>query len=159
MKRTVAILLLLAALRPAAAQTDGQGNWNQDYDPHVAAIGLAVGLTSGSGLAFRWPAFPQTMMSVSGGVWGQSEELDWNVGAEVHYVLRQHARTRLFVGPAVAAFSDHDADDTNVNVSLNVGVEYLMRPRLSLKADVGFTYLGDDATVYPLPQLAAYYYF
>lgn len=159
MIQRLVFLLLAAAVLPAAAQVDTRGHWNQDYDPHVAALGLSMGYTSGTGLAVRWPAFPQTMMSVSGGVWGQSERLDWNVGVEAHYVLRQAGRTRVFAGPAVGAYSDHDADDTNVNASLNVGVEVLLKPRLSVKGDIGFTYFGDDATIYPLPQIALYYYF
>jgi hypothetical protein len=155
----VAVLSTLLLSGPARAQIDEQGHWNQDYDPHVAALGLAVGYTSGTGLALRWPAFPQTMMSLAGGAWGQSDELDWNLGAEAHYVLRQSGRTRVFLGPGIGAYSDHDADDTNVNVSLNVGFERLLQPRLSVKADIGFTYLGDDGAVYPLPQIAVYYYF
>lgn len=158
MRALLFVLSLLMAV-PAAGQVDGRGHWNQEYDPHVAALGLSVGYTSGTGLALRWPAFPQTMMSVSGGAWGQSDDLDWNLGVEAHYVLRQAGRTRVFLGPAVGAYSDHDADDTNVNASFNVGVEVLVQPRVSMKADIGFTYLGDDASVYPLPQLAFYYYF
>lgn len=159
---TLLLLLLLLRLLPAAdaaAQVDTRGHWNQEYDPHVAALGLSLGYTSGTGLAVRWPAFPQTMMSVSGGAWGQSDELDWNVGVEAHYVLRQAGRTRVFLGPALGAYSDHDANDTNVNVSLNVGLEVLVQPRVAVKTDIGFTYLGDDASVYPLPQIAVYYYF
>ena len=159
MIRHLTLLLLLVLSPRAEAQVDAKGHWNQDYDPHVAALGLSAGYTSGTGLALRWPALPQTMMSVSGGAWGQSDELDWNIGVEAHYVLRQAGRTRVFIGPALGAFSDHDADDTNVNVSFNVGVEVLVQPRASVKADIGFTYLGDDASVYPLPQLAVYYYF
>lgn len=157
--RSMIVVLMLVLTVPVSAQVDTRGHWNQDYDPHVAALGLAMGYTSGTGLAVRWPAFPQTMMSASGGAWGKSDELDWNFGLEAHYVLRQAGRTRIFLGPALGAYSDHDADDTNVNVSLNVGVELLVRPRVSVKADIGFTYLGDDASVYPLPQVAVYYYF
>lgn len=158
MRILIVIALLLSSV-PALGQVDGRGHWNQDYDPHVGAIGLAAGYTSGTGLAVRWPGLPQTMLSVAGGAWGQSDELDWNFGIEAHYILRQAGRTRIFLGPALGAFSDHDADDTNVNVSLNVGIETLIRPRVSLKFDIGFTYLGDDASVYPLPQAAVYYYF
>lgn len=159
MRTRLATLCLFLTVANASAQVDARGDWNQDYDPHVAALGLAVGMTSGTGLSARWPAFPQTMMSVTGGAWGQSDELDWNLGFEAHYVLRQAGRTRVFLGPGLAAYSDNDANDTNVNVSLNVGVEWLVRPRVSLKADIGFTYLGDDGSVYPLPQIAGYYYF
>jgi len=153
---TLSILLLAGSGR---AQVDAQGHWNQEYDPHVAALGLAAGYTSGTGLALRWPAFPQTMVGVAGGAWGRSDELDWNFGVEAHYVLRQSGRTRVFLGPGMGVYSDHDADDTNVNASFDVGFEHLLQPRLSVKADIGFTYLGDDDAVYPIPQIAVYYYF
>jgi len=38
-------------------------------------------------------------------------------------------------------------------------VEYLIRTRVSLKADLGFTWLGGDQKLYPLPQVAVYFYF
>lgn len=158
--RLVLILACAGVLAIAPrAQAQALGNWNQDYDPYIGALGLAVGYTSGTGLAARWPALPQTMIGVAGGAWGKSSDLAWNVGVELHYVLRQVGRTRLFLGPAVGFISDDEDDDTNVNASFDLGVEVLLRPRVALKADVGFTYLGDEETVYPLPQLALFYYF
>lgn len=155
----LSVLLLCAYGAGHRALAEEPGNWNQEYDPYIGALGLAVGYTSGTGLAARWPAFPQTMIGVAGGAWGKSSDLAWNIGVELHYVLRQVGRTRLFVGPAVGVYSDDDDDQTNVNASLNLGVEVLLRPRVAFKADVGFTYLGDEETVYPLPQLAVHYYF
>lgn len=153
----VALLCTGFGVRESLAQEPG--NWNQEYDPYIGALGLAVGYTSGTGLAARWPALPQTMLGIAGGAWGKSSDLAWNLGVELHYVLRQVGRTRLFVGPALGLISDAKDDATNVNVSMNIGVEYLLRPRVGVKADVGFTYLGDKETVYPLPQLAMHYYF
>lgn len=154
----LSLLLVLVAAPVATAQED-RGNWNQDYDPHVAAIGLSAGLSSGTGLAVRWPALPQVMMSVAGGAWGDSDDLAWNVGVEAHYILRQVGRVRFFMGPAVAVYSDDEDDENNVNASVGVGLEALLRPRVSAKVDLGFTYLSDDESVYPLPQAAIFFYF
>jgi hypothetical protein len=154
----VALLLSSCLVASAAAQED-RGSWNQDYDPHVVAIGLAAGMSSGTGLAIRWPAFPQVMMSLTGGALGISDDLAWNVGIEAHYVLRQVGRLRFLAGPAFAIYSDDTDGESNKNASLGVGIEYLVRPRLSAKIDLGFTYLSDRQAVYPLPQAGLYLYF
>jgi hypothetical protein len=154
----LALTFVCAIASPTVAQ-EARGNWNQDYDPHVGAVGLAAGMTSGTGLAFRWPAFPQVMMSVAGGAWGNSDELAWNLGLEAHYVLRQAGRIRFLTGPAIAIYSDGSDGERNKNVSLGVGIEYLLRPRMSLKMDLGFTYLSEQDAVYPLPQAAVFFYF
>jgi hypothetical protein len=161
MNRWLALALIVPlALWPAAVRAEeAPGNWNQSYDPYVAAVGLAAGLTSGSGLAVRWPALPQTMMSVAGGIWGSGDDLAWNVGVEAHLVLRQSGRLRFLAGPALAIYSDDEDDEANVNTSVGIGLEYLIRPRFSLKFDVGFTYLSDGQKVYPLPQAALFFYF
>jgi hypothetical protein len=151
---TVALLLA-----PAAASAQRSPNWNQDHDPYVAAVGLAAGLTSGTGLAMRWPALPQTMATLAGGIWRQNGKSDWNLGLELHLVLRQAVRTRLFVGPALAVYHDGNGGGSNWNVSAGVGFEHLIARRMALKADVGFTRKGDTGDIYPLPQIAAFYYF
>lgn len=147
-------LLLLAAAAPA--QT---GDFNHPHDPYVAAIGLAAGLTSGTGLAVRWPGLPQTMVGVAGGAWGDRDDLAWNIGFEAHYVLRQSGNLRVYAGPSLAFYSDDDDEQTDTNVSVGIGVEYLMYERVAWKADVGFSYLGEDGDVYPLPQLGVFFYF
>jgi hypothetical protein len=153
------ILLFVSLTGATAAFAQQDKNWNQSHDPYVAAFGLAAGASSGTGIAIRWPALPQTMATLAGGVWGATESLDWNLGLEAHYVLRQVASTRLFVGPAAAIYSNNDEDEYNVNVSLNIGVEYLLAPRFAIKGDIGFTYLSDNEKIYPLPQVALFYYF
>ena len=149
--------LLVTAAEPVQAQE--RGNWNQDYDPHVAAIGLGLGFTSGTGLAVRWPALPQTMVSATGGAWGSSDDLRWNVGFELHTVLRQAGRTRFFVGPAIAFYSDDEDEETNTNISAGVGLEILIRPRVSAKVDLGFTWFSDTEDIFPMPQASIFYYF
>lgn len=156
MRRILAsALLLLVLATPARAQSD----WSRDHDPYVAAIGLSAGLTSGTGLAVRWPLLPQVMASLAGGIWGTSDDLAWNTGFEAHYILRQAGRLRFFVGPAVALYSDRDEDDVDVNVSGGIGIEWLYADRVSFKVDLGFTYQSDDEETYPLPQAAVFFYF
>ena len=159
MRRAALIFAFLLLAAPALAQDAPTGNWNQEYDPHVAAIGLSLGYTSGTGLAARWPAFPQVMMSVAGGVWGKTDDLAWNFGTELHLILRQVGRVRFYTGPAIAFYSDDSEDDTDVNFSAGVGLEVLIRPRISVKTSLDFTYLGDKGDVYPLPQVAMFFYF
>ncbi len=155
-----ALVLSLVALEARAQSTPAtSGNWNQQYDPYVGAIGLSLGFTDGTGLALRWPALPQTMAGIAGGVWGSSDDLAWNLGMELDVILRQAGRLRLFVGPALAFFSDDTENDTDVNFSAGVGLEVLVRQRLSVKFDLDFTYLGDDGDVFPLPQVALFFYF
>ena len=158
MPRLVLVCLLVALALPARAQ-DTVGDFNQDYDPYVAALGMAVGYSGGTGLALRWPMLPQIMGGVAGGVWGSSEDLAWNMGFEAHLILRQAGGTRIYVGPAVAFYSDSNEDDTDTNASFSVGIEHLFKPRVALKFDLGFTYLGDDEKVFPMPQIAGFYYF
>ncbi len=148
-----------ALATPACAQDEARGSWNQDYDPHVGAVGLSAGMSSGTRPAFRWPAFPQVMMSLAGGAWGSSDDLAWNVGIEAHYILRQVERIRFLTGPAFAFYSDDSDGESNKNFSLGIGIEYLLRPRLSTKIDLGFTYLSDKDSVYPLPQASVFFYF
>ncbi len=150
------LVFLIAAAGAAWAQGPRTGHWNQDHDPHVAAIGLSMGYTSGTGLAVRWPAFRHTMLTASGAIWGDDEDLDWNIGLEAHYILRQAGRVRFFAGPAIAQYSD--ARDSHTNLSAGVGLEVLVRERVAVKFDLGFTYLGDEDKVYPLPQVGAYFY-
>ncbi len=161
MALVLGVALASVTFSSAAAQTSPR--WNEPEDPYVAAIGLAGGASSGAGLAVRWPGLSQTMLGVAGGVWSQDGDVDWNVGLEVNWILRQANRLRIFVGPSAAFFSDDNGDNTEEDVDLNiavgVGIEYLMRPRFSVKFDVGFTYLGDDGDVFPLPQLGVFFYF
>jgi opacity protein-like surface antigen len=158
MRRGILLLSLLSCVAmPVAAQPGG--NFNSAADPYFAALGLAGGYTSGVGLALRWPMLPQVMGGIAGGAWGSSDDLAWNLGFEAHYVLRQVRSTRIFFGPGVGLFSDDTDDKKNVNYSLGVGVEYLVRERLAFKADIGFTFLGNDDKVYPLPQVGIFYYF
>lgn len=150
------LLVALLCTRDAAAQSRPGLDWNQDYDPYYGGLGLNFGASSGSGLAIRWPALPQTMFTATGVAWGKSGELQWDLGLEAHYILRQAGRTRLFVGPS-AAWYQLDGNG-EFNFGAGVGVEFLLWPRWALKCDVTFTWLGSKEAVYPLPQAGLIFY-
>lgn len=147
--------LLILGVSDARAQGDGR-DWNQVHDPYVGGIGAGFGASSGSGLAVRWPALPQTMFTVTGAAWGKSGEIQWNAGLEAHYILRQHGRTRLFTGPSLAYYQIDDNKDWNLGAG--VGIEFLLWPRWAFKADVSFTWISGEESIYPLPQVALIYY-
>lgn len=156
MKTLSCVLCLIFVAMPALGE---RGDFNDPADPFVAALGVAVGYTSGTGLAFRWPILPQTMAGLAGGLVGRKGELAWNTGFELHYVLRQAGAIRVHLGPAAAFYSDAEDDDVDFNASFGIGTEMLIGRRTALKADLVFTYLGDDGDVFPMPQVALLYYF
>ena len=55
--------------------------------------------------------------------------------------------------------ANQEDDEADFNASFGVGFEYLWESRVALKVDLGFTYLGDEEEVFPLPQAALLYYF
>jgi len=149
-----AVLVALFA-GTACAQDDGR-DWNQPYDPYVGALGLGVGASSGSGLAIRWPAFPQIMCTATGAAWGKSGEIQWDMGLSAHYILRQAGKSRLFVGPSTAIYQLDGERDWNLGAG--VGIEYLLWPRWSLQLDLSFTWLSGEDAVYLLPQAGLLFY-
>ncbi len=159
---TAGVLLLGFLVVGPAARASGDFDWNQAGDPYVAAIGLQAGWATGTGLSVRWPFLPQTMMSVNGGLWRKDNSTDWNLGVELHLVLRQEGRVRLYVGPAVAVIHDGPGGakgDEHWNGSLGVGIEYLLLRRLALKGDLGFVYRSESGDILPLPQGGILFYF
>ena len=136
-----------------------RGDFNDSADPFVAAVGLAAGYSSGTGLALRWPALPQTMAMATGGLWGRNQDLAWNVGLELHYVLRQSGSTRVHIGPGAAIYSDNTDDEPDYNLAFGIGTEILFWRRTALKLDFGFTYLGDEGDILPMPQAGILFYF
>lgn len=156
MRRTLLTILICTVAWSEATAQDTSRDWNQDYDPYYGGVGLNFGASSGVGLAFRWPALPQTMFTATGAAWGKSGQIQWDAGLEAHYILRQAGRTRLFVGPSVAYYQ-LDGDGT-VNIGAGVGLEYLLWPRWSFKCDMSFTWLGSEEAIYPLPQAGLLFY-
>ena len=96
------------------------------------------------------------MFTATGAAWGKSGEIQWDLGLEAHYVLRQAGRTRLFVGPSAAYFALDG--DSIWNFGAGVGIEFLLWTRWALKLDLSFTWLGEEEAVYPLPQAGLLFY-
>ena len=151
----IAVSIVVISATVASAQGGGR-DWSQSRDPYVGGVGLNFGASSGGGLAFRWPALPQTMFTVTGAAWGKSDEIQWDLGLEAHYILRQAGATRLFVGPSAAFFQFDDHSDWNLGAG--VGIEYLLWPRWAFKVDLSFTWLSGEDAIYPLPQAGLIYY-
>lgn len=149
--------MLLFEASPSFAQSGY--DWNQPGDPYVAAIGLQAGWATGTGLGIRWPAFRQVMMGVNGAVYRKDSQTRWNIGVELHLVLRQQGRVRLYTGPAAAIVEAGGADDPHWNASWAVGIEYLLLERLALKGDIGFVYRSEKDELLPLPQGGIFFYF
>lgn len=157
MRSAIIFALCIVAVTASSALAQGAGrDWSQARDPYVGGIGLNFGASSGSGLALRWPALEQTMFTLTGSAWGKSGEIQWDLGLEAHYVLRQAGTTRLFVGPSVAFYDFNDHSDWNFGAG--VGVEQLLWSRWALKVDLSFTWLTGEDAIYLLPQAGLLYY-
>ena len=72
----------------------------------------------------------------------QGDGRDWN---QVH---------DPYVGGIGAGFGD----SKDWNLGAGVGIEFLLWPRWAFKADVSFTWISGEESIYPLPQVALIYY-
>jgi hypothetical protein len=144
-------------------------DWNRTDDAMAYAVGLHVGKTGGTGLAFVIPANWFVHVQTTGGVWNTEGDHRYNVGLEIHYLLRQDPKLRLYL-VAGGAYYSHDKQvnrtdgtqgwdlDKSANAGFGVGVERLVGDRWAVKADLDFTYEGDDGDIRPWPQLGLFFY-
>ena len=164
-------LVPLSALWPAAAvaQTVAQKYWNRLDDPLTAALGVHVGKTGGTGLAFKFPIQWWLYVQAAGMVWNTSDNKRHNIGFELQYLLRQDQKTRLFLAAAAANYyhskrepvagnEDNWVTEENWNYGFGVGGEWLIGKRWSLQAEIQFTHDGEDDNFILLPQAGAFYY-
>jgi hypothetical protein len=168
MVHIVAALTLAAGLlaaTPAAAAPD----WNRLDDPMVGGIGLHVGKIGGTGLALKYPLKWYLQLQVAGGIWRQGDTRWHNLGFEVHYILRQDDRLRLFLLGGAGYWHDEDRKEDNAgqefwdessnwNLGFGVGAERLIGERWAVKADVDFTFQGDDDSITLWPQAGVLFY-
>lgn len=163
----VAVALIMAALFFTASGASAQGapDWNDTVDTLAGGIGLHYGQLGGHGLSFRLPIEWFLYFQVSGGILHTSDHKQHNVGFQLHYLLRQDQRTRIFLAAGAGYFYDEEkiqADtwekDKNWNVGAGVGMEYLMGRRWSLQVEADFAYLGDSGDIKVVPQAGIYYY-
>jgi opacity protein-like surface antigen len=162
----VAVVLVLASIvltpLPAAAVRD----WNRTDDPMEGALGLHVGKIGGVGLAYKYPLKWWLYVQTAGGIWHTNANKRHNIGFQVHYLLRQDDRLRLYLTMGAGYFYHKKVEDKqpdevseNWNTGFGVGVELLRGDRMSVQIEGDFTHEGEDNDILFLPQVAAFYYF
>jgi len=162
-----ALLILLPSL--ASAKSSKIRDWNDAQDPMQSAIGLHYGKMGGNGLSFRVPVEWWLYVQVGGGIWYNSDDERHNLGLELHYVLRQDDRLRLFLGTGLGYFhhaelksrsGDNEKWETtnNTNFGAGVGLEYLLGVRWALQFELDFVHTGENGDIKVAPQLGVHYY-
>lgn len=162
----VLMALVFLVVGPAAFAQEGSiRDWNDSVDTLEGGIGLHYGKLGGHGLSFRLPIRWFLYFQVSGGILHTADHKQHNVGFQLHYLLRQDQRTRIFLAAGTGYFFDekriqgNDWDkDKNWNVGAGVGIEFLMGKRWSLQIEGDFAHLGDSGDIKVIPQAGIYYY-
>ncbi len=171
-KITTALVVLFvlsgsAFLTSDALAAGATPDWNRDQDTLEGALGLHYGKLGGHGLAFRVPIRWYLYFQAAGGIWHTQDRKRHNVGAEVHYILRQDTRTRIFLAGGMAYFYDKEKlggggdnwrQDSNYNVGLGVGLEFLKGRRWSAQVELDFVHDGGSENITIAPQAGIYYY-
>lgn len=167
--RAAALATAIAALfffaGTVATEAQAVPDWNDTVDTLEGAVGLHYGKVAGHGLSFRLPIRWWLYFQITGGIWHTADHKQHNIGFQFNYLLRQDQRTRIFIAAGTAYFYDDEQvqpdvwqKETNWNVGVGVGLEYLMGRRWSLKADGDFAYFGDSGDITVVPQVGIYYY-
>ena len=144
-------------------------DWNRNSDTLEGALGLHYGKLGGHGLAFRIPIKWYLYFQTAGGIWHTGDRKRHNVGAELHYILRQDSRTRIFLAGGAAYFYDDEKVSSsggvdvwqtsdNWNVGLGVGMEFLKGRRWSFQGELDFVRDGSNDNITIAPQAGIYYY-
>ena len=147
------------------AQSGPLPDWNRENDTLEGALGLHAGNVGGHGLSFRVPLKWYLYGQISGGVWSDSDDRYRNFGLQLHYLLRQDDRLRLFLSGGLGNFyhdektgPDQWEDANHWNTGAGVGIEFLQGVRWSWLAELDFVHEGEDDQVKVFPQLGIYYY-
>lgn len=173
-RRTAFSLAVLAALSllVSADGAHAQGavpDWNDPSDTMTSAVGLHAGRVGGHGLSFRLPLRWYLYLQPTGGIWHTNDRKRHNVGAQIHYILRQDQKLRLFLGAGGAYFYDkekvgvaggQDVYDVRQdwNWGAGVGVERLLSSRWALQLELDFIRYGDSGNIQVTPQGGIYFY-
>jgi hypothetical protein len=165
----VGAVLVVGVLAGLPATASAVKDWNRTDDSLTYAVGLHAGKIGGTGLAFIVPANWFVHVQMTGGIWRTEADHRYNLGVELHYLLRQDPKLRLYLVTGVAYYS-HDkkreilgggedwALDKSTNAGFGVGIERLIGDRIAVKADLDFTYEGDSGDIRPWPQLGLFFY-
>ncbi len=166
------VLLVFSSSSFLTADSFGQSvasDWNRGQDTLEGALGLHYGKLGGHGLAFRLPIKWYLYFQTAGGIWHTQDRERHNIGAELHYILRQDTRTRIFLAAGLAYFYDNEKTGTsggsdiwqtnnNWNTGLGVGMEFLQGRRWSIQGELDFVRDGSSDNITLAPQVGIYYY-
>lgn len=174
LRRPLTKLLVLVVITstavPASAGLRGDGrDWNREGDTLTGAVGLHYGKIGGTGLTFRVPLEWFLYAQVAGGVWHTGDSQRHNMGLQLHYLLRQDDRIRLFTGVGTAFYyhrkktgvgpdGDIFAAGTDWNYGAGVGIEVLQGPRWAWLAELDFVHEERTGNTTVSPQAGVSYY-
>jgi len=164
----LAALALLVTTDSARAQ-GAVPDWNDPSDTMAHAVGLHYGRVGGHGLSFRLPLKWFLYLQPTGGIWHTSDHKRHNVGLQLHYILRQDQKLRLYLGGGGAYFYDKEktgvsdgsdiyTTETNWNWGAGVGIERLLGHRWALQVELDFIRYGDSGNIQVTPQAGIYFY-
>ena len=167
-KLFLSTLLLAGSLAGAgddALAQDYSGlDWNQADDTLASAVGVHYGHMGGQGLAFNIPLKWFLYLQGAGGIWHSNDDKRHNMGASLHYLLRQDQRVRLYLTTGLGYFyhkeivSEEWEIEENWNSGAGIGVEYLAGKRWSWQIDLAFIHESEDGDIKLFPQVALFYY-
>lgn len=166
----LATLVAAANVPPAqaAARSDGR-DWNRGGDTLGGAVGLHMGKIGGTGLAFRLPLEWFLYAQVAGGIWHTGDDQRHNLGLQLHYLLRQDSRLRLFTAVGTAFYyhrektgevpgGDLHVADTDWNYGAGIGIEVLQGPRWAWLLEFDFVHEERTGDTTVSPQVGLSYY-
>jgi hypothetical protein len=163
----MAVALLTGALtfNPGIAAAQSTKDWNDPVDTLEGGIGLHYGILGGHGLSFRLPISWYLYFQAAGGILHTGDHKQHNVGFQLHYLLRQDQRLRIYVGGGAGYFYDSQENqaeawetDKNWNYGAGVGLEYLLGKRVGIQFDGDFAKHGDSGDITVIAQAGIHYY-
>jgi len=127
----------------------------------VYGLGLSAGWGSGVGLSFRSHLPSKSSLQAVFGIIKTSNKLSMSVGGEYQYDLVRSNATRFFVASTIAYF--YNGVEKNevagpFRMGAGIGGEFHVDGALYITVEGVFVFFS-DGRIYPLPQIAAHYYF
>ena len=164
-----AILCWACLATNVSGQYDEQPDWNLTGDTLEGGVGLHYGKLGGHGLAFRLPLRWFLYAQVAGGVWHTQDRKQHNIGLQLHYLLRQDQRLRLYLSGGAGYFYDKELVnaagdpetwrlDDDWNTGGGVGIEYLKGRRWSIQLEADFVHDGSNGDTKLVPQVGVFFY-
>jgi hypothetical protein len=171
MKRTTVFLAALALTLSFAAQLRAQDAEAKSpfEEKTVYGVGLQASFLSGYGVGFRYHPAGRFGAQIVGGGITASKRFIGSVGLEGHYDFDYDGRSRFYGFVGLGYYSNgYDAPvypkkderlSAPFRVGLGVAYEISLSRKLIFTPSLGFTWFPKDATFWPIPMAALYYYF